>query len=85
MEKYGFPLDESNGKYAIMDMGNKYPVDIGLEMTKPGGGTTTSISRYGVWVMSGRTAKEVVDTGNDLKKLQKKYNVPDNMVFKIKK
>lgn len=73
------------GDYSIMDMGPDYPVKLNITMVDANGKKTNEISRYGVWIMSGMTAKEVVDQGNDLKKLQKKYNVPDRMVYQIKK
>ena len=75
-------LKEAQGDYTIMDMGRSYKLNI--EMEGSDGRPTKEIPRYAAWRMSGNIAKEVVYTSNDLKMLQKKYNVDDKHVFKIK-
>jgi hypothetical protein len=69
-------------EYWIMDMGKSYKTNI--EMIGPDGKPTKEIPRYGVWHVENNIAKEVVYTSNDLKKLQKKFNVPDDKVIKVK-
>jgi hypothetical protein len=69
-------------EYTIMDMGKSHKVDI--EMIDAEGKKTNVIPRFGVWKMRGTTAVEVVETSNDIKKLKKKYRVPDERVFRVK-
>ncbi len=65
-------------KYLTAEAKTEYVItDMGQSTTARSTTMSIKIPRYGVWVMSGNTLKNVVETGDDLTKLQKKYNTTD--------
>ena len=64
----------ASAKHMITDMGKK------VKAVPTDGGKPLEIPRYGVW---DRRTGNVVDTGNDLGKLLKKYDLPKESVFKM--
>lgn len=69
----------NRGADFITDNGG--PFDMIADNGKPMG----QVARYGVWQYSPSRGKhQVIDTGNDLKKLQEQYSVPAELVYTLK-
>ena len=66
MKTYKEYINESENKYAISDFGKNY-ISKDEKFTLP---------RYGIWLLKGSKDKsEVIETGDDLELLLKKYNL----------
>lgn len=60
----------------ISDLGKSHEAEIG--------GTKTIVGRYAVWLpVAGSERHQVVEVGDDLEVLQKKYDVPIERVLKL--
>ena len=55
-----------------------------IEMEDVDTGEITSLPRYGVWGEAGRGKHEVIETGNDLEYLLKKYGLTMKQVTRIR-
>lgn len=60
-------------KYFITDTGK--PIEV---TSSTSGKRVTTLPRYGVWLRN-----KVVEVGDDLEYLQKKYDVPDSKIHKL--
>jgi hypothetical protein len=54
-----------------------------LEVTDVDGNSILTLPRYGVWMVGTGGEYDVVDTGDDLPKLMKQYNIDKNHIFKL--
>ena len=72
MKKFKEILEAKDPEYVIQDNGKSFKLANGM-----------SLPRYGVWkIVTAKGKSEVVDTGDDLNALKKKYKT--DVIFKVK-
>lgn len=73
LSPFGLPLMESDDEYFISDAGKgQHGV---MKDLNTGEEEKVYIPRYGVWKIVNGVADEVVETGDDLEALKKKYGI----------
>lgn len=69
-----------------LTQGKVFISDISTENTTTINGNKVIIGRYAVWSpLKDKPGHMIIEVGNDLAQLQKKYNISDSLVFKFLK